>query len=580
MSAVSRLTSAVGAAVVALAVVVQTTTDNADLADTCYLGVLVGAGTAAWIGVRRWPRERRLMPRLVAAGVSLNAAGEVLWTILYRAGVDHDVSVADVSWFTSYVFLCAALWVVLSRSRKDGRVDLGFVVDAVTIIVVTVLAFWRLTVDAIVTDHTVSPFVRAVWASYPVLDAILLALVIRVLLSRSARAAIDSWFAVGVCLWLTADILYLLQPEQPTAMVIQNAGWMLGPVLMARAAWRVRGAGVDVVRTPTTHTGWVIQLLVAVCPLVVPPTLELVADLRDQPDKPLQLFAGTAAVMALAFVRTGLLIQSEQRAQRELEVARDAALAASDAKSMFLANMSHEIRTPLTAVLVAGGLLKTTPLDRTQLELLGRMHRSGERLMTLVEGLLDFSRIEAGRTVIERSEFDLRALVTDIVDAHLPRARRKGVRFDWEMDSRVPQRVVGDRTRVFQVLNNLVENALKFTAEGSVRLSIGPDDRPDGQAGAVQFCVSDTGIGIPEDEQASVFESFSQVDGSATRHYEGTGLGLAISKELTELMGGAISVSSELGEGSTFTVRLPLAAAEPAPVTRSEPLHTARTRSA
>jgi signal transduction histidine kinase len=240
-------------------------------------------------------------------------------------------------------------------------------------------------------------------------------------------------------------------------------------------------------------------------------------------------------------------------------VARDAALAASEAKSMFLANMSHEIRTPLTTVLVATELLRQTALDDLQLNLLGKMHRSGERLQSLVEGVLDFSRIEAGTAQVHRSEFDLHALVDDIADAHLPQARRQSIRFESRVDPGVPHAVVGDRTKVFQVLNNLVENAVKFSANGRVELEVCPASSvSDEPSPGVQFSVSDTGIGIHEKDQELVFESFRQVDGTSSRRYEGTGLGLAICKELTELMGGTITVTSTPGEGSTFTVRLPL----------------------
>lgn len=273
------------------------------------------------------------------------------------------------------------------------------------------------------------------------------------------------------------------------------------------------------------------------------------------------VFEALAAHAGVAVERARTVSDLETLAT-ELEVARDAALAASEAKSMFLANMSHEIRTPLTTVLAAGELLGDTSLDQLQTKLLGRMDRSGGLLLSLVENLLDFSRIEAGHATVEQAEFDVRAMVTDIADAHLPRARQEGITLDCSMHPRVPKMVVGDRTRVVQVLNNLIDNALKFTSEGRVELDVRPDVVGDGGRG-VQFSVSDTGIGIDESDQASIFEAFSQVDGSATRRYEGTGLGLAICKQLTELMGGTIAVAGQPGVGSTFTVRLPLTEADP-----------------
>ncbi len=276
------------------------------------------------------------------------------------------------------------------------------------------------------------------------------------------------------------------------------------------------------------------------------------------------LFLGMAAVVTLAFVRTGRLLRSEASALRELEVARDAALKASSAKSMFLANMSHEIRTPLTTVLATAEILEDTPLNELQLKLVAKMNRSGNLLMSLVEEVLDFSRVEAGRIDLQSVEFDLHLLVADVVDVQVPRARQAGMRFEWHLDPGVPRMVVGDPNRLHQVVLNLLDNALKFTPHGRVRLDVRPAE---GDDEGVDFIVDDTGIGIRHEDQASVFESFKQVDGSTTRRYGGSGLGLAICKELTELMGGSITVQSQFGSGSTFVVRIPLATSASAPST-------------
>jgi signal transduction histidine kinase len=552
-----RLVNGAVALGVLAAVVVHAVSDNEDVSTLCYLGVLIGAGVGAWVGAERAPRGHRLVPRLIAAGVSLTALGDTLWEVLARVGVGTDVSIADPPWFASYVFLCAALWVVLRRSTR-GRADLDLAVDAVTIVVVSVVIMWSVSISAIVADDSVSAFVRAVWAAYPVADAVLLALVVRVLMSRRARAAIDASFAVGVCLWLAADLAYLTVGETGSAQVMMDTAWMVGPVLMARAAWRVDDVQPDA-SDATAGTSWVGQLVVAVGPLFVPPALELMRDLRGLDDHPLQLFVGTAVLMTLAFFRTGRLIRSEERAQRELEVARDAALAASQAKSMFLANMSHEIRTPLTTMLATAELLEDTSLDDFQLRMLAKMHRSGDLLKVLVEGILDFSQIEAGQLKLATKVFDLHAVVGEATDVYMPRALEAGIRFEAQVDASVPRRVVGDPGRVFQILSNILENALKFTHDGHVSLVVrSPGQSSQGQDGLVEFVVSDTGIGIREEDQTTVFESFRQVDGSTTRRYGGNGLGLAICKELTELMGGTITFHSQFGAGTTFVVRVPL----------------------
>jgi signal transduction histidine kinase len=567
MARKSRRASAAVATAVATAVVVYVLTDNTTLDNVCYLGVLVGASIGAWIGAERAPRGRRLVPRLIATGVSLSALGDVLWTALDAWGASTDVSIADPPWFASYVVLCLALWIALRRSLgpSSQRIDRDFALDVLTIVVVSVLIFWSLSVSTIVADHSVGPFVRLVWASYPIADAVLLALVARALFSRSARAAVGPSFAAGVCLWLAADIAYLRTPEEGVAGVAMDVAWMIAPVLIAKAAWHSAPA-YDAEKAPPRSTA-LAQLLVAVAPLFVPAGLEVARDLFDQPDHPGQLLIGTTALIAIAFVRTARLIRSEERALRQLEAARDAALDASRVKSMFLANMSHEIRTPLTTVLATAELLEDTPLDEEQSYLLEKMTRSGGLLTSLVEGILDFSRIEAGQLKLASAAFDLHAMVADAADAYSPRAIRQGLSFDSRIDPDVPQVMVGDRGRLYQVLTNLLDNAVKFTSAGQVSLTVRTTSDDSGQA--VEFIVSDTGIGIPEEHQGMVFESFHQVDGSMTRSYGGNGLGLAICRELTELIGGSISLQSQFGAGSTFVARIPLVGV---PVAEDTPL--------
>lgn len=547
------------AVVVLAAVLVDVFTKNEAWSTASYLGVLVGASIGAWIGAARAPHGQRLVPGLIALGISLTALGDTLWSVLDLLGAGTDVSLADPPWFTSYVVLCAALWVVLVRGRPGRRVDMDFVIDAVTIVVVSVIIFWTISIDTIVADDSVSPFVRTVWAAYPIADAVLLALVVRVLMSRTARASLDASFAVGVCLWLAADIAYLHDPGSGVLPGLMDAAWMVAPVLMTRAAWRPHVAPVEIPDS-SARTGWVALLIIAVGPLFVPPALEVVGDLRGS-DHPGRLLTSSVVLITLAFVRTARLVRSEEHSRRELEAARDEALEASRAKSMFLANVSHEIRTPLTTVLATGEILEDTELDELQVNLLSKMHRSGELLKTLVEGILDFSRIEAGQLVLASTSFDLHAMVADTADVYLSRAEQQGLGFEWHLFPGVPRHVVGDSGRVFQVLTNLLENALKFTEQGHVSLVVrpaGPGPRGGGADEAVEFVVSDTGIGIREEDQDSVFDSFRQVDGSTTRRYGGTGLGLAICKELTRLMGGSITVHSQFGAGSTFVACIPM----------------------
>lgn len=256
---------------------------------------------------------------------------------------------------------------------------------------------------------------------------------------------------------------------------------------------------------------------------------------------------------------------------RDLERARRAAEDANAAKSLFLANMSHEVRTPLTSLLGAGEMLAEGDLDPGQRYLVEVVHRSGERLLRLVNDILDISRLEVGSLEMEVAAFDVRALVDDALDWGRPFAAREHLELSSEIADEVPSMLLGDSFRITQVLTNLIGNALKFTDRGLVRVRVDLEG-VDGDTHRLRLAVEDSGIGIPDEQLPLLFESFAQADTSTTRRYGGAGLGLAICRELVALMSGTIEASSLPGEGSTFTVVLPLTSPSSELVRRPRPL--------
>jgi signal transduction histidine kinase/ActR/RegA family two-component response regulator len=272
---------------------------------------------------------------------------------------------------------------------------------------------------------------------------------------------------------------------------------------------------------------------------------------------------GVTATLAVVYVFTSAMVNL--KSAQALEAAQREAVDANHAKSAFLAMMSHELRTPMNGVLGMAHALKSTRLDIRQAGQVDALIRSGGELMTILNDLLDVAKIEAGRLELETTAFDLIELGDRVHEMWRDLAAAKGVRLVYDVASGTPRWLSGDPNRLRQIMLNLVSNALKFTEAGEVRLALRPLPGVSGAPDTtrVEIAVSDTGLGISAGQKARLFEAFAQAEASTARKFGGTGLGLSICKQLTDLMGGEITVDSQLGRGSIFRVvlELPLAQA-------------------
>jgi signal transduction histidine kinase/CheY-like chemotaxis protein len=389
-----------------------------------------------------------------------------------------------------------------------------------------------------------------------------------------ARAALGADSSPAWAAEVAGQVVFIGSSAMLADRIMTPAGQRDGTALLAEAYAALRDGQV----LPARQRGWELLLLaIAALPAIMAARRGQASLRRDAAATSLALAAiaamtvalllglrltlpTLAPLLALALALLGSIAWRQfalQSRARQLAYESAVASAAERAKSEFLANVSHEVRTPLNGLLGVAELLALSPLNEEQRRHVQIFRDSGQTLKALIDDLLDLTKIEAGGFELHPAPFALRPLLDQVQRLMLPRAEAKGLALDVSVDAALPVALFGDRQRLEQVLLNLVGNAIKFTAQGRVEIAVSA-----GTPQALLLAVSDTGIGIAASKHARVFEPFAQADGSITRQYGGTGLGLAIVRRLVQLMGGQITLASHPGEGSRFTVTLPLVAAD------------------
>jgi signal transduction histidine kinase len=528
------------------------------------LYVLIGLTAVLAAGTRAWLRaDARSAWLLFTAGLACSAIGDAI-SAVYAVHLNESPptpSVADGFYLACYPFLAAGIVVLLWE--LGGRSLRIAVFDTVIVTAAAVLVQWVFFVAQFV-HQDLQPGERIVDMAYPSLDVLLLVGVLQLISGPARKSTSYRLIVLALLCFVVGDEIYGIWASSYTAGDWMDAFWLAAYVCWAGAALDVAPAALGPTERRSQPRLSVGRVTVIGAAVLAPAVVLVIERLRHDPTNAFALGGAGFVISSLALVRfIGLMRAYERSRQEERSARRDSeraqALLALQNKELkeldrlkdeFVSGISHELRTPLTSITGYVDLLRELQERPEAEEYLGIVERNAERLLALVDDLLFAARVQAGELAIDVAPVDLRVVVGDAVASARPSAERAGIALRADTDT-VPI-VRGDARRLQQVVDNLISNAIKFTPSGgTVDVAL----RANGEHVAVE--VRDTGMGLAEDDQRRLFERFFRAPVALDRQIPGTGLGLYISKAIVESHGGAVSVRSALGEGSTFRVELP-----------------------